>query len=53
MGRAINARIHKIREGRRGISHKMGAMKRRAAQSLNVEEVDDPQSFFLVRQLAF
>jgi hypothetical protein len=24
----------------------MGAMKRRAAQSLNVEEVDDPQSFF-------
>jgi hypothetical protein len=48
MGRAINARIHKIREGRRGISHKMGA-----AQSLNVEEVDDPQSFFLVRQLAF
>jgi hypothetical protein len=32
---------------------KWGAMKRRAAQSLNVEEVDDPQLFFLVRQLAF
>ena len=46
-------RITKFARGVEEFHTKWGAMKRRAAQSLNVEEVDDPQLFFLVRQLAF
>jgi hypothetical protein len=43
------AALQRITKFARGVEefHTNGrAMKRRAAQSLNVEEVDDPQSFF-------